>query len=375
MSPPLVPYRETVFLSTASEFLPALDTTDCSVELPLEGELIDPVNYLPAPWVDTPGLDKVQRGRATAVTGSDSLCIEFSCGSIPAKALTLLMELNEQDVAENDNSILEYNTSTSGSEAAQLAASSAHQGLRCLTYVLDMALTDHDFMDCDLKSSFSDQNSDIKEAARVVWRNLARCLSPTGATDGPQTNLLFQQLVSLGPDTKGPNLLLLSKRMKLSVWKDVESMPASVNAAENDEEESSTPSRPPQGDSRDGLVVELDPFSENKEMRAMFDNIWTRMLRPAVVTGFQVTCARGPMMEEPLQGVSFFVMSVDLACTELPRDLLEQLQQFLTKQSEPSAPPFNCAHTVSTSNIMAGHLIPEVGATCFVFRMISSTRQ
>ena len=309
--------------------------------------------------MDTPGLDKVQQGRATAVTGNDSLCIEFSCGAIPAKALSLLVELNEQDAAENENAILEYNTSTSGAEAAHLAASSSHMGVRCLTYVLDMALTDHDFMDCETKSSFSDQNADIKEAARVVWRNLARSLSPTGAVDGSETNLIFQQLVSLGPDTKGPNLLLLSKRMKLSIWRDVESMPA-VKATVENEDDISTPSKPPQSTSRDGLVVELDPFSDNKEVRAMFDNIWTRMLRPAVVTGFQVTCAHGPMMEEPLQGVCFFVNSVDLSCTELPRDLLEQLQQFLVKRSETSESVFNCAHIVPTSNIMAGHLIPEV---------------
>jgi ribosome assembly protein 1 len=60
VSPPLVPYRETVFQSSACEFSAAAAAAGntgteasgdvISEEVPVEGDFMDPMTYLPAPW-------------------------------------------------------------------------------------------------------------------------------------------------------------------------------------------------------------------------------------------------------------------------------------------------------------------------------------
>lgn len=305
----------------------------------------------------------MHQGRASATTGNGSLSIALSCGSISAKALSYLLELNDTESVGNDQSALSDKKNSVGGQVATGLDSTASSSqisqpeLRCLVHVLDKGNVDYDYMDDVETCANADGDGDtivgINHIARQVWRKLAVSLSPSGTSadsPGGGTDLSFKQLVSLGPNVKGPNLMMLSKKMKLCIWRDIEAIAvAQVVDGEN-------PLR-----DRSGLVLELDPFTKEKDMQDLFQNIWARLLRASMITGFQVTCARGPMMEEPLQGVCFFVNNVDLSASELPPDLLEQLQQCLdAHEGACLCDGFHTSSVVQTTNIMAGHLIPEV---------------
>lgn len=348
VSPPLVPYRETVAQPATSEFLRPLCDTPAASLIGAEGTEIvaglDPVHYLPAPWVDTPGLDKVRHGQACAVAGNGNLSISLSCSSIPPLALAYLMELSDQDLASSEQSTLLVDR-TMSKQIEQVSSAMSGQGLRCLALVLETATS----------VSINDKPDDFRHVAQATWAKLSHLLSPLSSVDSSDTDLSFKQLISLGPDTKGPNLLMLSKNMRICIWKSAESMPLSQTSPVD-----ADVLQAPSISLLDGLIAELDPFLGSKEACDLFQSIWSRLLRHAIVTGFQVTCAHGPMMEEPLQGVCFFVNNVDISCSELPRDILEQLQQMLSRDTSRKSDAFSATTVLATTNIMAGHLIPEV---------------
>ena len=355
VSPPLVPYRETVYVWPSSEFNhPGTTGEDASMILnpPASSEYLDPMSYLPAPWVDFPGLDKVREGCASAITGNGSLSISLSCGTIPNMALSYLLKIIENDSSvSNQSTGLDKDTPRTTGIASSFQEFNNKSELQRLVSAIDAHAAEN---------YFSEHSYDSNDSSNDVWNELARFLSPN-EVDSTKTSLSFRQLVSIGPDLKGPNLLMLSRKIKLVLWKDAESLASvqkiSEEAIGNDgasgcaEEKLNSP------------LVELFSFDSSEAQRCLFHKIWTRILRPSVVTGFQVVCARGPMMEEPLQGVCFFINEINLLCSELPRDLLDELHEYLCSNAEGStcvSEPFNSKEIIQSSNILTGNLIAEV---------------
>lgn len=333
VSEPLVPFRETV--SNFTEELGGAgenEATNNTADKAGTGALISDIKmteYLPPPWCDTPNLDKVSNGVYRMSSAGGALGITLACGAMPSALTRYLVDLQVEDT----NQGLQLN---GASEQVALSSPLTHL-VHALTNGLDLSSHGHDGM---------------KKSAEI-WAHMKKIVSESQRDTSAQA-LHPRQVVCFGPDQVGPNMLLLSRSVKLRVWKSSDALKAlgseDINKAEHEAQ---------------NIIATLVPFStavaESSTRQATetstFFQIWSRMLRPSLVSGFQLATASGPLMQEPLQGVCYFVNNIDLAISELPRDLIEVLSSNSLISPEASS---EALAQGATPSLVAGVLIPDV---------------
>ena len=273
VSEPLVPFKETV-ISTDASWAPGTPES---------------VLLLPPPWRDTVGLKQSRHGYYRFVTNSRRLAIGVRCFRLPQKTCALL----------------DSDATTCGRVLAGAIE------LCDTAHVRGSALRSVEDIPCTAEMPL--------EALRSMWEKVAASLSttdedepidsclrtPLPADPGSDHFELFRRIVSIGPYGAGPNMLLMSPKFSIDIVSDL------VTGVSDDNE-------PPKDD--DEITVDQIVLDDVKTLVSVsmtqhpdvFFRIWAR-LKGALVAGFQMTAASGPLMAEALYGVGFAVESIEIS--------------------------------------------------------------
>jgi hypothetical protein len=288
-------------------------------------------NYLPPPWSDTPNLDKVCNGVYRMASAGGALGITFACGSMPGALTKYLVDLQSEDSSNGQTLRGTHDQSTSFSP---------------LTHLVHALSSGFDI-------SVSAGSHDVHKSLEI-WEHMSNIISEARKS-AVGSDLHPRQVVCFGPDQVGPNMLLLSRSVKLRVWRSGDALKALSSDEVTNKGEHEL----------QNILTTLTPFpgaaaenaSRSASETAIFFQIWSRLLRPSLVSGFQLATSSGPLMQEPLQGVCYFITNIDIAISELPKDLIDAL----VVQSMISQDASNEAMGLGASpGLVAGVLIPDV---------------
>ena len=259
-----------------------------------------------------------------------NLNLAISCCSLPETAVQFLQGL--------DDDISGATTSKFAGDITHSSTATKGGKLTPLIRALDAGVTDLGVL------GRADEKLTV---VRDLWQALSSSLCGEGENNVSQ--LSWNQLISLGPENKGSNLLLFSKKVEIRIWETADGIQNKLVGKVGDVDSVCATANP--------LLI-LRPFSTpvgDESVAAvthenLFLRIWMRLFRPSVVTGFQLATANGPLMQEPMLGVCFFIDSIDVTLCELPKDLIEDIAVLQGGALPSSYYP----------SIMAGQLIPDV---------------
>jgi ribosome assembly protein 1 len=178
-------------------------------------------------------------------------------------------------------------------------------------------------------------SNDSDESVTRFWTALTTSL--TSASRDPcfeecaleNTTPLQKRVIAFGPNSDGPNMLLISSSCKMTICG-----AASLSAGTKDN------------------TVDTFLFS------ASFAKVWERF-HSAITTGFQLLSASGPLMQEPLYGVCFVIENIKITarCSGLLTSDIEMLQNDIGSGDISNIELPELSESVSIST---GQLISEI---------------
>ena len=234
------------------------------------------------------GLGECEVGRAVLVSASRGVAITFQSSCFPTDTLQKLEATNNavalaalaaslDDVTAATDESVRRNTGVFWRELVDSARSEVTSQESDEDYSTFRTLFFGSILDAQLK----EENSG-------------------SFTDGSAYTAIIHRLLSLGPNGCGSNSIMTAEDTSLFIW------------------ESCIPDRPcllgPAKERDPELVTSIRlncPTSSDSPTRVYGDNVWSR-LRSAICAGFQAVAEAGPLMQEPLHGVCFFVTRIDV---------------------------------------------------------------
>jgi hypothetical protein len=314
---------------------------------------------LPPPWKDIAGIGQVRRlfsaggshnatpMSATAGAGMDAahscgamhrlvvttqlVAITFRCFSLPSALANFLNPDVDEATSSNAHVISEFIAShKSGCDSDMDRV----DGARAMRLAWDQ-LT-HTILSSGGPNNVADEEGAIDhcllDESDIAPDKQRKAASPEAAADTQQPLLssLLNRVVSLGPHSAGPNMLLFSPDATLELYEDL--VPPEDSAQGHDDttpemtghtrgdskirfDDASTP-REVKGLDHSKLLALMTQESSaaqvTSEQKDIFQHIWSR-LRGSVVSGFQMLTASGPLMQEPLQGVCFSIEKIEVS--------------------------------------------------------------
>jgi translation elongation factor EF-G len=386
-SAPLVPFRETVVTVPSSRNITAISLTPTSpaVSSAQFGPSATGLEKsLPPPWKDLSGINQVHRifpANATSVmhgssqsgSGMDAnqqscgavhrlvvtsqlMALTFRCFSLPTSVSNFLIPDAEESSSSNARCVSEFVSSY------KFGTNEENDGLGSMQHVWDHfttklfcvedsdeSLVDHCLLD--------DSDRDLKSKNRSSKDATEDC--------NPDMPSLLNRMISLGPHSAGPNMLLFSPSAVMELYEDT--VPIPLDVTDKDTNTDDTRSRFDFSTSKStNESVDVDGSKllttlcqqcpeQSVDKKEAFQHIWSR-LRGSVVSGFQMLTASGPLMQEPLQGVCFSIEKIEISARVTGLDDAI-LQKITTKDesAETEVPSFLSPLMFST-----GHLISDV---------------
>lgn len=332
-SAPLVPFRETV-MTIASEFGlhdggSVMSPSSAAVPGGTLGSISSGLETtLPPPWKDLSGISQVRHlfpivgtgsvagGTSNISTGveaglnygavhrlvvtSQLVALTFRCFSLPSAVANFLNPDVDETTSSNAHLISEFIAShriSSDDDATDTQRAMRNAWDLFTSKILDKEESDHKVIDnCLVDDEDGEVNKQKQSSAE------------SQDTSVPLSSLL-NRMVSLGPHSAGPNMLLFSPNSMMELYEDVVPSQRGEDNTIDSEEEST-----PEVDNSKLLTTLPQKYSNEMsiEQQDAFRQIWSR-LRGSVVSGFQMLTASGPLMQEPLQGVCFSIEKIEIS--------------------------------------------------------------
>jgi hypothetical protein len=204
-----------------------------------------------------------------------------------------------------------------------------------------------------LQKLVSQMPSIISEGSYRRDSFLEDVLGAVSASVRAQERDVERRLICLGPRNAGPNVLMMAHHAHIRVL-DSSAVFSEEEWSTEDGSHMRTLSVPTDWQAQNlAESLQMDALEETKEGpnsdAALFSRLWTR-LRNSVETGFQLSTAAGPIMEEQMYAVLFLVKRIDV--------VRAAVLDLLTGNSAPAE-----AGTVSVASL-TGQLISECKSAC-----------